>query len=452
MFEKIKRIHFIGIGGSGMSGIAEVLLTVGYQVSGSDLVDSSVVKYLRKLGADISIGHSAENIVKPHVVVVSSAIGEDNPEVIAAKKKNIPAIPRAEMLAEIMRLKYSVCVAGTHGKTTTTSMSGLVLSEAGLDPTIVIGGRLKNLKSNVRLGRGEFIVAEADESDGSFLYYNPSIAIVTNIDNDHMEYYGTVKCLKETFVKFLNKLPFYGFSIICGDDENVREIMPDLKRPFKSYGLNPDNDYSARSWQLYPEKTVYRAYAGDKELGEIVLPSSGKHNIMNSLAACALGLEIGIDFKLIKKALARYHGVGRRLEFTGEKNDIIFFDDYAHHPTAIDLSLRSLREIYPDRRILVVFQPHRYSRTQDLCSLFPGSMSEADRVLITEIYAAGECPIEGVDSELLVRAFAQREGVSQVKKADAAAHAASYLKPGDICLTLGAGDVHRIGNEIRSML
>jgi len=385
-------------------------------------------------------------------VVISSAIGEDNPEVIASKKMNIPVIPRAEMLAELMRLKYSVCVAGTHGKTTTTSMSGLVLSEAELDPTIVIGGLLKNLRSNVRLGRGDYIVAEADESDGSFLYYNPAIAIVTNIDNDHMEYYGTVEYLKETFVKFLNKLPFYGFSVICGDDKNIRDIIPELKRPFKTYGLNPENDYSARYCKLHPEKTVYRAFSRDTELGEIMLPASGKHNIMNSLAACVVGLEIGIDFALIKKALGRYQGVGRRLELTGEVSEIIFFDDYAHHPTEISLSLGSLREIYPEKRILVIFQPHRYSRTRDLYSLFPDSMHAADRILITDVYAAGERPIEGVDSGLILKAFEKKEGVSCVSRADAASEAASYLNPGDICLTLGAGDVYRIGEEVRGLL
>ncbi|MBN2407242.1 MAG: UDP-N-acetylmuramate--L-alanine ligase [Elusimicrobia bacterium] len=449
MFEKIKKIHFVGIGGSGMCGIAEVLLNMGYSVSGSDIKESEDVARLKKLGAEIYIGHRKENINGPHVVVVSSAIDRENEEVAAAHVKKIPVIPRAEMLTELMRLKYALCIAGTHGKTTTTSMVGLVLSRAGLDPTLVVGGRLKNLNSNAKLGGGEYIVAEADESDGSFLHLTPTISIVTNIDNDHMDYYKDMGRLKKTFTEFLNKVPFYGFSVVCGDDGNIRDILPQLNKPFKTYGYGESNDYTARDVLLCPEKSCYSVYRKKEKIGELVVNSTGRHNILNSLAACITGLEIGISFDRIREGLAEYRGVGRRMEMLCDADGIKFYDDYAHHPTEINLSLRSLREIYPDRRIVAVFQPHRYTRTRDLCAAFPGSLEIADVVFITDIYPAGEKPIEGVTSRLIVDNFSDMGKVNYISDiTELSAAVAGVLKKDDICVTLGAGNINTLAYRI----
>jgi len=449
VFEKINRIYFVGIGGSGMSGIAEMLLNLGYQVSGSDMKESAAVRRLRKMGADIKIGHSRKNIKEPHVVVVSSAIKEDNSEVAESHEKKIPVIPRAEMLAELMRIKYSICVAGTHGKTTTTSLIGMMLLESGLDPTVVVGGLIKNLKSSVKLGKGEFIAAEADESDGSFLHYSPTIGVVTSIDNDHMDYYKDMNSVREIYTRFLNKVPFYGFSVLFGDDENVRKIIPALRRPYKTYGLKSSNDYYAVDCELAAGKSVYTACSKGSKLGVVEIKSSGMHNILNSLAAIAVGMEMGLDFEKLKGGIACYEGVGRRLEKAGEKGGILFYDDYAHHPSEIKLSLSSLNDIYPERRIIAVFQPHRYSRTRDLFTEFPEAFSSADMVYITSIYGAGEPPIEGVTSELIVREFEDEKRVKYFpSRRDLLEELENNLTPGDICITLGAGDINSIPFEI----
>jgi UDP-N-acetylmuramate--alanine ligase len=441
----------VGIGGSGMCGIAEVLLNMGYSISGSDIKESKSVEHLRKLGAEIYIGHGEENLNHPHVVVVSSAVSKDNPEVKHARKQGIPIIPRAEMLAELMRLKYSVCVAGTHGKTTTTSMVGLIFSHADIDPTLVIGGQFKNLESNAKLGGGEFIVAEADESDGSFLHFTPSIGIVTNIDNDHMDYYKNLESLTDTFVEFLNKVPFYGFSILCGDDQNLRNILPRLTRPYKTYGQNKDNDYVAEDIKLNPEKSVYRVRMNGRGLGKITVNSSGRHNILNSLAACAAALEIGVDFSTIQKALEQYKGVGRRLEKVGEFNQVVFYDDYAHHPTEIALSLKSIKEMYPERRLIVIFQPHRYTRTRDLFKEFPGGLEVADFVYMTDIYSAGEKSIPGVSSDMISEKFTDKSKVKIIREESSLIEEIkNKLLPGDICITLGAGDVNKINKSLMS--
>lgn len=432
-----------------MCGIAEVLINMGYQVSGSDIYESRSVQRLRKLGAQVYIGHKKKNLNNPHVLVVSSAIPKNNIEIVSARKKSIPVIPRAEMLTELMRLKYALCVAGTHGKTTTTSMIGLILSQAGMDPTVVIGGRFRNLESNAKLGDGKFMVAEADESDGSFLHLTPTISIITNIDNDHLDYYQNMDNLKNTFIEFLNKVPFYGFSVVCGDDKNLRDILPVLNKPYKTYGLGDNNHYIAKDIRLYPEKSIYIVEKKETKLGELIINCTGKHNIINSLAACVTALEIGIDFRTIKKALWQYKGVGRRLEKYGEINGIIFYDDYAHHPTEIALSLKSLREIYPDRRLVVIFQPHRYTRTRDLYKEFPSSLEIADIVCITDIYGAGEKPIEGISSSIIINEFEDKNKVKFIPKLfDIPAAVKEVIIPGDICVTLGAGNIYQIADEI----
>ncbi len=432
-----------------MCGIAEVLLNLGYEVSGSDIKESSNVKYLRLKGACVNIGHSPKNLDNPHVVVTSSALSADNSEVKAASEKNIPVIPRAEMLCELMRLKYALCVAGTHGKTTTTSMMGLILSRAGLDPTVVVGGLFKNLKSNAQPGGGEFMVAEADESDGSFLKLTPTIAIVTNIDNDHMSYYGSLENLKDTFTRFLNKVPFYGFSVLCGDDRNLTEILGRLSRPYVTYGMSEENSYRAVDIRLGEENSSYSLVSQGKKLGTITVRATGKHNILNSLAASAAALEMDIDFSLINEAIFQYQGVSRRLEKKAEKKEVVFYDDYAHHPSAIKLALKSLREIYPSRRLIVVFQPHRYSRTKELAKDFPPAFGAASKVYLTSIYGAGEKPLKGVGSELIKEEFQKKTKVicindmSLLKK-----RLLSDLKKGDIFITLGAGNICCIGEEI----
>ncbi|MEA3506350.1 MAG: UDP-N-acetylmuramate--L-alanine ligase [Elusimicrobiota bacterium] len=448
--KKIEKIYFVGIGGSGMSGIAEVLLNLGYDVSGSDLKESSNVKRLRKEGAEIKIGHSKENLNSPHVVVISSAIDENNPEITEAGKRNIPVIPRAQMLAELMRLKYSLCVAGTHGKTTTTSMIGLMLSREGMDPTVVIGGILKNLGTGVKLGDGEFMVAEADESDGSFLYFSPTISVVTNIDNDHLTHYGNMENLKKTFIEFLNRVPFYGFSVLCADDENIREILPKLNCPYKTYGINDNNDYVARDIELKAEKSKYRIKSRGEIIGGITVNQPGMHNVLNSLACVVTGLEIGIDFGIIKKAVGKYDGVGRRLEKVQSLKGLLAYDDYAHHPAEIKMSLESLRRIYPENKIVAVFQPHRYSRTKDLYKEFPSSFKSADRVYITGIYPAGENPIKGVSGGLIANEFNGNppaeyyEDMEEIYK-----KLKEELSPGDIFITLGAGNINRLHKKLR---
>lgn len=445
MYKQINQIHFVGIGGSGMSGIAEVLLNLGYKVTGSDLKKTDVTAHLIKCGAKIHIGHRASNIKGADVVVTSTAVSKANPEVINANAKKIPVIPRIEMLAEIARLKYAITIAGTHGKTTTTSLAALVLEKGGLDPTVVIGGRLKNLKSGAKLGRGQYLVAEADESDGSFLKLHPAITVVTNIDNDHLDYYGTIENIKRAFVQHINSVPFYGCAMLCVDDANVREILPQIKRRYFTYGFK-NADFIATDIRNHGIGYKFNVLLKNKKLGTIIVKSQGRHNILNSLAAVAVGVELGIPFKKIAAALASFAGVGRRLEIKGEKNGITVIDDYGHHPTEIRATIAAVKDSWPKRRLIVLFQPHRYSRTAHLYKDFGASFGRADQVKLFEIYAASEKPVPGVTSALIGDIIKKKGGnVESFRGADATAET---LKRGDIVLTLGAGDVWKTGEEI----
>jgi UDP-N-acetylmuramate--alanine ligase len=449
MFKKIQRIHFVGIGGSGMSGIAEVLLTLGYQVSGSDLKDSAVTQRLKKLGARIEIGHEAGNIQGAQVVVTSTAVAPVNPEVLAARERNISVIPRIEMLAEIARLKYTIAVAGTHGKTTTTSMVAEVLQSGGLDPTVIVGGRLKRLDSGAKLGKGDYLVAEADESDGSFLKLSPTLAIITNIDNDHLDYWVSFDRICEGFVQYAGRVPFYGCVIACLDDLHVRNQLPRLTRRVVTYGIETAAQIRASNIKTTGTETTFDVSAEGKRLGSLMIKVPGRHNILNALAATVAGLELGISFAQIAEGLAAFEGVGRRMEFKGEKDGVRIIDDYGHHPTEIRATLSALRDRYPENRLVVLFQPHRYSRTQSLWNEFSQCFEQAGRVYILDIYPAGEAPIPGVSSDLIL------EPLKRLHKAAFALHSPidpsklfQDLKAGDIVVTLGAGDVWKIGEQL----
>lgn len=446
MFKQIKNIHFVGIGGSGMSGIAEVMLNLGYKVTGSDLKNTDVTAHLKKCGARIFIGHKAANIKGADVVVTSTAVSKENPEVIEAGRKTIPVIPRIEMLAEIARLKYAVTIAGTHGKTTTTSLTALILQKGGLDPTVVIGGRLKNLKSGAKLGKGEYLVAEADESDGSFLKLSPTITVVTNIDNDHLDYYGTLDNIKRAFVQHINLVPFYGCAILCTDDANVREVLPQIKRRYFTYGFNSGADFTAANIRPAGGGYKYDVLFRKKKLGTINLKAPGRHNILNSLSAVAVGVELGIPFKKISAALGEFAGVGRRLEIKGEKKGITVIDDYGHHPTEVKATIDAIKDCWPEKRLIVLFQPHRFSRTAHLYADFGRAFGNADSVRLLEIYSAGEKPIPGVTSALILDSIKQNGG--NVESFKGTEDIARRLMQGDIVLTLGAGDVWKTGEEI----
>jgi UDP-N-acetylmuramate--alanine ligase len=451
MLKRIQHIHFVGIGGSGMSGIAEVLINLGYKVSGSDLRQTEITQRLASLGGKIFIGHKAEQVGCANVVVTSSAILPDNPEVVQAKELKIPVIPRAEMLAELMRLKYAVTVAGCHGKTVTTSLVSMVLAEGGLDPTVVIGGRLKNIGSSAKLGRGEFMVAEADESDGSFLKLTPTIALVTNIDDDHLDYYKTLDNIKRTFVEFVNKIPFYGCSILCGEDKNTRSIIPQITRKYYTYGRDRNYDFFAKNIAYKGMDTEFDLYFSGKNLGRLKLHLPGAHNVVNSLGAAAVGIELGIEFEKIKKAFSEFTGVSRRLEIKGTKSDIMFIDDYGHHPTEIRVTLEAIKSIWPERRLLVIFQPHRYTRTRDLAEKFGPSFERASKVWLTDIYSAGEKPIPGISSFLILDSFPpeKRKDVKLISEREALIEEVmNTLKSRDVLLTLGAGDIYKLGEEI----
>jgi UDP-N-acetylmuramate--alanine ligase len=370
MFKKIQHIHFVGIGGSGMSGIAEVLLNLGYKVTGSDVRKTEVTDHLERLGAQVHIGHDARNIDGAHVVVTSTAINRKNPEVVAAEVRKIPVIPRIEMLAEIARLKYAVTIAGTHGKTTTTSLAALVLEKGKLDPTVVIGGRLKNLRSGAKLGKGDYLVAEADESDGSFLKLSPTITVVTNIDNDHLDYHGTLENIKKAFVQHINSVPFYGCAILCTDDPNVSEILPQVKRCFRTYGLQGTPDVTAQNIESLDGGSRFTVISRGEKLGEVTLRVPGRHNIQNSLAAIAIGLELSLPFTAISQALNDFAGVGRRLEIKGDKNGIMVIDDYGHHPTEIQATINAVKNSWPKRRLFVLFQKAASSHQPSPHSLF----------------------------------------------------------------------------------
>ena len=453
MFRKSKKMHFIGIGGIGMSGIAEILINLGYDVSGSDLRESEQTKRLRQLGATIYIGHYPSNIKDYHVVVTSSAISKNNPEIIEAKKRKIPVIHRSEMLAELVRLKHGIGVAGTHGKTTTSSMLAYVLYHGGLNPTAVVGGKVLNFGSNARIGEGQYFVFEADESDGSFIKLLPTIGIVTNIDADHLDHYKYFEGIKEAFITYMNNIPFYGYSVVCMDDPVVAEVLPRIERPYVTYGFNTGAHFKATNIKLLNGSTRYSCYYNDKLLGEIVLNLLGKHNIINSLAVVAVALELGLTFGVIAEAIAQFQGVGRRLEKIGETNGIIVVDDYGHHPTEIRATLDALKQL--GKRVIVVFQPHRYTRTQYLYDEFGQAFTMADELFLTEIYPAGEEPIEGVSSNLIQQSVKKHEGrdVVVIPHLDQVPdYICSIVKEGDVIVTLGAGDIYKVGHTILSML
>jgi len=459
VFERYRVIHFVGIGGIGMSGIAEVLHNLGYEVTGSDLKASETMTRLKELGIKVFIGHKAENVDDAHVLVVSSAVSGDNPEVTEARRRAIPVIPRAEMLAEIARLKYSILVAGAHGKTTTTSLISTILANGSLDPTVVIGGRLKATGSNARLGQGEFLVAEADESDGSFLKLSPTIAVVTNIDREHMDFFRTMDSLKEAFLSFMNKVPFYGVSIVCIENEYLCELLPSIHRRYLTYGLTREAELHAENIRKGFMSVSFEVFYKGKNIGSFDLPVPGIHNVLNSLAAIGIALVLKLDVSLMKDALKGFSGIQRRLEFKGEVDGIKIYDDYGHHPTEIKATLKAIKEglqiSCQQGRLLVLFQPHRYTRTRDLIDDFSVSFSDADLLLVLDVYPAGEPPIEGVNSENLVQRIknaGHKIVIYKKDKEDAMGHIIAHMRKGDIVLTLGAGNVWKMGEEILSKL
>jgi UDP-N-acetylmuramate--alanine ligase len=451
-FGKTKHIHFVGIGGIGMSGIAELLINLDYTVSGSDMKVSPVTVRISNLGGTIFPDHKADNIEGADVVVYSSAVPQDNPEVVEARERNIPVIPRAEMLAELMRLKYGIAVAGAHGKTTTTSMVASILMHGNLDPTVVIGGRLDIWGgSNAKLGQGDILVAESDESDGSFLTLSPTIAVVTNIDLEHVDHYGDMDTIRSTFVDFINKIPFYGTAILCLDNEEIQNIMPLLKKPYLTYGMTSQADIQAKDIRQGTFQTEYEVFFNDASLGQVVVGMPGSHNILNSLAAIAVGLELEIGIEDIKKGLKDLGGLERRFQIKGEKSGILVMDDYGHHPTEIMATLETAKTCWPDRRLVVLFQPHRYSRTKALFDRFVISFNQADALIVMPLYSAGEKPLEGVDSERLfrgIKAHGHREIILCRDRNEVMPLLQNLLRSGDVVMTLGAGDVHAIGSEL----
>ncbi len=454
MYGKIRKIHFIGIGGIGMSGIAEVLLNLGYQVSGSDLRESEITRRLAGLGGEIAYGHRAENLRQVDVVVTSTAVKADNPEVQEAHRLLVPVIPRAEMLAELMRMKYGIAVAGTHGKTTTTSMIATVLSHGGLDPTAVIGGRLDLLGSNAKLGQGKFLVAEADESDGSFLKLSPTIAIVTNIDLDHLDYYHDLEEIKATFVDFINKVPFYGAAVLCLDDPNIQSIIPQVRKRFISYGLATQADYQATGIVHREGETSFTVLCRGERLGSISFRMPGRHNVLNALATVAVAMELDLPFAEIAAGFADFGGVGRRFQIRYDAGGIMVVDDYGHHPAEIKATLAAARSGW-DRRVVAVFQPHRFTRTRALFDEFVTAFYQADTLLVMDIYAAGEEPMPGVDARALTEGIVghgHRDAHYLAGQAAVIDHLLAQVRPGDIVITLGAGNVWQVGAELAEML
>ncbi len=451
MYQKAYHIHFVGIGGIGMSGIAELLLNLGYRVSGSDLRDTDITRRLQRLGGRISQGHTADLVEGADVVVVSSAVAVDNPEVLAARQLSIPVIPRAEMLAELMRLKYSVAVAGAHGKTTTTSIVGAVLTAGGLDPTIVVGGKLISLDTNAVLGRGNFIVAEADESDGSFLKMSPTIAVVTNIDREHLDYYDDLDTIIDAFARFIDQIPFYGQAVLCLDNEPVQNLIPRVQKRFLTYGISNQADFQARDITCQGFQSCYKAFYRETFLGDICLNLPGTHNVYNSLASIAVGLEVGIEFGTIKTALEELQGVRRRLEIKGTIGELTVIDDYAHHPTEIKTTLASIKAAWPDRRVVGIFQPHRYTRTRALFDEFTRAFYQTDKLVLVPIYAASESPIEGVTHTALcegIQAHGHKNVTCTADFDEALAVIRQDLGPDDIVLTMGAGDILKLGERL----
>lgn len=449
MKHKVKHIHFAGIGGAGMSGIAELMLNLGFTVSGSDLHDTTVIRRLRELGAAIALGHHAGNIAGADVLVVSSAVAPDNCEIVAARERAIPVVPRAIMLAELMRLRQGIAVAGTHGKTTTTSLIASVLAQGGLDPTFVIGGRLEQAGSHAKLGSGEFLVAEADESDASFLHLNPVIAVVTNIDADHMEFYGhDFEKLKKAFADFVERLPFYGMAVLCADDMNVRSIIAHITKPFTTYGFG--EDAKVRALDVRPHGRQMR-FTLEGSRDEITLNLPGVHNVQNALAAIATGLELALPLPAIAAALAEFKGVGRRFEHHGDiriqGGSFTLIDDYGHHPTEIAATIAAARAAYPERRLVLAFQPHRYTRTRDVFEDFVKVLSAADVLLLAEVYSAGETPIVAADGRSLARAIRLAGHVEPIFVEDASElprAIRAQARAGDVVITMGAGSIARV--------
>jgi len=456
MYRKTKHIHFVGIGGIGMSGIAELLLSLGYRVSGSDLRATDITRRLEQLGGVIHEGHEAAWAAGADVVVTSTAIAADNPEVVAAKEAHEPVVQRAEMLAELMRLKkYGIAVAGSHGKTSTTSMVAAILAEAGLDPTVVVGGKVHGLGSNAKLGEGEFLVAEADESDGSFLKLSPVIEVVTNIDLEHLDYYRDIEHIKEYFLAFIDRLPFYGVAVVCIDNDNIAQVLPRIQKRIATYGLTEQADLQAVKITSGNGVSQFTVRNRNGELGVIRLNRPGKHLVYNSLAAISVGLELEIDFAVIARALENFQGVQRRLQVKGEAGGVLVVDDYGHHPTEIKATLDAVREGWPERRVVVAFQPHRYSRTKGLFADFTTAFRRADVLVLTDIYPAGEQPIEGITSERLLEAVkehGQRQAYCIPQLVQQPQALAALLQPGDLLLTLGAGNIVRVGEQLLDLL
>jgi UDP-N-acetylmuramate--alanine ligase len=457
---RIHLIHLVGIGGSGMGGIAEVLLNLGYEVQGSDLRANAVTQRLGRLGAKIFTGHAAENLGKADVVVVSSAVNRENPEVAAALANRVPVVARAEMLGELMRFRYSVAVAGTHGKTTTTSLVASVLAEGGLDPTFVIGGRLKSADSNARLGAGRFLVAEADESDASFMHLQPMIAIVTNIDNDHLgTHQGNFAQLKQSFVEFLHNLPFYGLAVLCADDAEVRGILGDVARPVVTYGFGEGVDVDIRAVDLQRDglQSHFTALRDGREPLRLTVNLPGRHNVLNSLAAVAVATELGVTDAAVQRALKNFQGIDRRLQQLGEIHwsggSATVVDDYGHHPTEVEATVEAVRQAWPGRRLVLAFQPHRFTRTRDLLDDFGRALSICDVLLVTEVYAAGELPIAGADGRAICRVVRTRGRIEPVfveSVDDLAESLRQVLQDGDVVLTMGAGNIGAAAAELKS--
>ncbi|MFC1490989.1 UDP-N-acetylmuramate--L-alanine ligase [Nitrospinota bacterium] len=455
MLRHSRRVHFVGIGGTGMCGIAEVLLNLGYKVSGSDLAQNEAVFRLRSLGAEVTAGHYPKNVDDVDVVVYSSAVTQENVEVAEARRRKIPVIRRAEMLAELMRMKYSIAVAGTHGKTTTTSLVASVLAAGELDPTVVVGGRLNAIGANARLGAGEYLVAEADESDGTFLNLLPTITIVTNVDPEHLDFYGDFESLKKAFLEFMNKVPFYGFSVLCLDHPTIQEMIPQVGKRFYTYGFGSQADYVGENYRYREGEAVFTVRHRGEDLGEIHLDIPGRHNADNALAAVAVASELDVSFEAVQEGLRNFAGISRRMELVGEEAGIVVMDDYGHHPEEIRVTLRALREAWPDRRLVVLFQPHRYSRTVHLGESFHTAFYDSDVLFLAPIYAAGEEPIEEVDSRGIVegvRAHGHKSCEEVANLNEGVRRLRERVRQGDLVLTLGAGDVWKVGRNLLNQL
>jgi UDP-N-acetylmuramate--alanine ligase len=445
----VNTIHMVGIGGSGMNGIAEVLINMGFTVTGSDLSAGPAVRRLQQLGAQVYIGHGEDNVRDVDVLVKSTAIPDDNPELVKARELGIPIIPRAEMLAELMRLRTGIAVAGTHGKTTTTSLLATIFTEAGLDPTVIIGGRLNTYGANARLGDGDHLIAEADESDGSFLFLPPVITVVTNVDEDHLDFYDGIQAIDDSFTDFMNKIPFYGMNVVCGDDPGVQRLLPHIKRPCMTYGLNADNRLRGEIITSHL-RSMFRVYLDGELWGEATVAQPGRHNVLNALGAIGVAIEAGLDKDEILRGLSNFGGVGRRFERKGERKGVLVVDDYGHHPAEVVANLETAKACYPDRRLIVAFQPHRFTRTQALFGDFCKAFDAADMLLLTEIYPASESPIPGVNGLSLAQGIKQVSDVKVRFFPDFGAiekELPRILQPGDLLMTQGAGSIWTVGEN-----